>query len=127
MLMHITNACRATIYADVCDDPDGSCSCVATARLFVRGERFVVRARDKNTFCLRDLGWVTLPNDCFALHRFSKVFIAIWKAAPSVTAVVDQLEALGYRRWDAGRVRRYANRLMAKGARLKPPRVALAN
>jgi hypothetical protein len=127
MLLRITNACRATVYADVCDDPDGACSCVATARLFVRGERFVVQARDKNTFCLRDLGWVTLPNDCFALHRFAKVFIAVWKDAPSVTAVVDQLESLGYRRWDAGRVRRYANWLMAGGVRLKPRTVASAN
>jgi hypothetical protein len=127
MLLHITNACRATIYADVCDDPDGSCSCVATARLFVRGETFVVEARDKNTFCLRGLGWVTLPHDCFALHRFARVFVAAWTTAPSVAAVVHQLRALGYRRWDADRVGRYADRLIAGGVRLKSPNVATAN
>jgi hypothetical protein len=42
MLLYITSDCPATVYADVCDDPDGTCSCVATARLFVRGERFAV-------------------------------------------------------------------------------------
>jgi hypothetical protein len=72
----------------------------------VRGERFVVEARDRNTFCLRGLGWVTLPPDCFDLHRFAEVFVAAWTAAPSVAGVVDQLCALGFRRWGADRVRR---------------------
>jgi hypothetical protein len=81
MLLRITNACRATVYADVCDDPDGSCRCVASVRLFVRGERFAVEAHDRNTFCLRGLGWVTLPPDCFALHRFAKMFVGVWTAS----------------------------------------------
>ena len=127
MLLYITGDCPATVYADVCDDPDGACSCVATARLFVRGERFAVLARDKNTFCLRDLGWVTLPNDCFALLRFAKVFMAVWRAAPSVAAVVDQLQALGYRRWDTYRVCRYADWLSARDVRLKRRGRASAN
>jgi hypothetical protein len=127
MLMHVTNACRATIYAGVCDDPDGACACVATARLFVRGEAFVVEARDRNTFCLRGLGWVTLPTDCFALQRFAKVFVAVWTASPSVAAVVHRLRAVGFRRWDADRVCRYADRLTSRGARLKPLGVVSAN
>jgi hypothetical protein len=127
MLLHITNACRATIYADACEDSDGPCPCVSAARLFVRGDWFAVRARDRNTLCLRGLGWVTLPYDCFALDRFAKVFVAAWTTAPSLAAVVHRLRALGYRRWDADRVCRYADWLMAGGVRLKPLSVTSAN
>jgi hypothetical protein len=124
MLLHITRACRATVFRDVREEPDGSCSCVTRAHRFLPGMRFAVRARDGNVFRLRGLGWVELPEGSFVVtappRPSPEVFVELWCQAASLRGVAGALRSLGFRGWTLRRVRRYGTWLSGQGVALPP-------
>jgi hypothetical protein len=118
MLLHVLRPTSVLVF---CEGP-GDCSCVP--HFFPAGSTFRAVALDGNTFFVRQLGCFELPPGSFVRlgnrRPSPEVFVSVWTASPSVAAVVHRLRALGFRRWGAARVRRYADWLSAQGVRLRP-------